>query len=108
GSAPPSPSRCRTAPAVAGIRQSQTSSHPRSAEFECARRSLAPPSAGRAVIVCDATIISAVMLDDRLARQIAFLVEADKLKTIVRRTPLVDASRLENSAEHSWHLVLAD
>jgi putative hydrolase of HD superfamily len=46
------------------------------------------------------------MPDDRLARQVAFLVEADKLKTILRRTPLVDASRLENSAEHSWHLVL--
>lgn len=47
------------------------------------------------------------MPDERLAQQIAFLVEADKLKTISRRTPLVDASRSENSAEHSWHLVLA-
>jgi putative hydrolase of HD superfamily len=44
---------------------------------------------------------------DRLARQIAFLVEADKLKKVLRRTSLVDSSRLENSAEHSWHLVLA-
>ena len=43
----------------------------------------------------------------RLERQIAFLTEADKLKTIVRRTPLTDNSRLENSAEHSWHLGLA-
>jgi putative hydrolase of HD superfamily len=43
---------------------------------------------------------------DRLTRQLAFLVEADKLKSILRRTPLVDASRLENSAEHSWHLAL--
>jgi putative hydrolase of HD superfamily len=46
------------------------------------------------------------MPDARLERQVAFLVEADKLKSILRRTPLVDASRLENSAEHSWHLVL--
>ena len=45
-------------------------------------------------------------MNERLARQIAFLVEADKLKSIVRRTPLIDLSRLENSAEHSWHLVL--
>lgn len=44
---------------------------------------------------------------DRLARQIAFLVEADRLKSITRRTSLIDASRLENSAEHSWHLALA-
>jgi putative hydrolase of HD superfamily len=43
----------------------------------------------------------------RHADQIAFLVEADKLKTILRRTPLADGSRLENSAEHSWHLALA-
>src|SRR5262245_30118845 len=43
---------------------------------------------------------------DRLARQVAFLVESDKLKTIIRRTPLVDQTRLENSAEHSWHLIL--
>ena len=43
---------------------------------------------------------------DRLGRQLAFLVEADKLKQIIRRTPLVDASRQENSAEHSWHMIL--
>jgi putative hydrolases of HD superfamily len=47
------------------------------------------------------------MPDDRLGRQIAFLIEADKLKTIIRRTSLVDSSRRENSAEHSWHLALA-
>jgi putative hydrolase of HD superfamily len=51
--------------------------------------------------------MSATMPDDRLARQVAFLIEADKLKTIIRRTPLVDSSRRENSAEHSWHLILA-
>jgi len=45
-------------------------------------------------------------MNERLAQQIAFLVEADKLKSVTRRTPLVDLSRLENSAEHSWHLVL--
>ena len=47
------------------------------------------------------------MADDRLARQIAFLVEADKLKAVLRRTALIDGSRQENSAEHSWHLALA-
>jgi putative hydrolases of HD superfamily len=45
-------------------------------------------------------------MHERLLQQIAFLVEADKLKGIVRRTPLIDRSRLENSAEHSWHLAL--
>ena len=45
-------------------------------------------------------------MSDRLERQIAFLIEADRLKSVLRRTPLVDSSRRENSAEHSWHLVL--
>lgn len=43
----------------------------------------------------------------RLTRQLDFLVEADRLKGVLRRTPLCDGSRLENSAEHSWHLALA-
>ncbi|HMJ76358.1 MAG TPA: HD domain-containing protein [Iamia sp.] len=45
-------------------------------------------------------------LDPRTAAQLAFLVEADKLKSIVRANPLVDGSRRENSAEHSWHIAL--
>jgi putative hydrolases of HD superfamily len=45
-------------------------------------------------------------MSDRLTRQIRFLIEADRLKSVLRRTPLVDSSRRENSAEHSWHLVL--
>jgi len=43
---------------------------------------------------------------DRLQRQLAFLLEADKLKHVKRRTWLLDQSRLENDAEHSWHLAL--
>ena len=42
----------------------------------------------------------------RLAQQIAFLVEADKLKQVLRRSPISGKQRLENSAEHSWHLTL--
>ena len=42
----------------------------------------------------------------RLDRQIRFLNEADKLKTVIRATQLCDNSRYENSAEHSWHLTL--
>lgn len=41
-----------------------------------------------------------------LARRIRFALEADRLKAVLRRTRLVDGSRLENSAEHSWHLAL--
>jgi putative hydrolases of HD superfamily len=41
-----------------------------------------------------------------LARRLRFALEADRLKTVLRRTRLVDGSRLENSAEHSWHAAL--
>jgi putative hydrolase of HD superfamily len=42
----------------------------------------------------------------RLKRQIEFILEADKLKKVERRTTLLDVSRQENSAEHSWHIAL--
>ena len=42
----------------------------------------------------------------RLAQQLAFIVEIDRLKGIIRRAPLIDGSRRQNSAEHSWHLAL--
>ena len=42
----------------------------------------------------------------RLSQQIEFLVEIDSLKKIVRQNLLVDGSRQENSAEHSWHLAV--
>lgn len=45
-------------------------------------------------------------MSDRLGQQFAFLMEADKLKSVLRATTLADASRRENSAEHSWHLAL--
>jgi putative hydrolase of HD superfamily len=42
----------------------------------------------------------------RLAAQIRFILEIDKLKSVLRRTSLLDSSRRENSAEHSWHLAV--
>jgi len=44
--------------------------------------------------------------NERLSGQMAFLVEIDKLKTVLRQTFLIDGSRRENSAEHSWHVSL--
>ncbi|QKS60369.1 HD domain-containing protein [Paenibacillus barcinonensis] len=35
-----------------------------------------------------------------------FLIEIDKLKTIERRTRIIHGERLENDAEHSWHLAM--
>jgi putative hydrolase of HD superfamily len=42
----------------------------------------------------------------RLDAQFAFLMEADRLKQVIRATTLADGSRRENSGEHSWHLAL--
>lgn len=41
-----------------------------------------------------------------LEKQLLFLREIDKLKTVIRQSPLLDKSRKENSAEHSWHLAM--
>lgn len=42
----------------------------------------------------------------RLAAQIRFVVEVDRLKTVLRASPLIADDRRENDAEHSWHLAL--
>ncbi|MBP2626701.1 MAG: phosphohydrolase [Firmicutes bacterium] len=42
----------------------------------------------------------------RLKSQIDFIIEADKLKQIYRQNILLDKSRQETDAEHSWHLAL--
>lgn len=46
------------------------------------------------------------MIDNRLISQLQFIVEIDRLKTVLRQTLLMDSSRQENSAEHSWHLAV--
>ena len=44
--------------------------------------------------------------DLNLQKQLSFIVEVDKIKNIMRRTLLIDGSRRENDAEHSWHLAI--
>ena len=46
------------------------------------------------------------MQQSDLDAQLAFLIEADKLKSVDRANTLNDLSRQENSAEHSWRLTL--
>ena len=41
-----------------------------------------------------------------LEAQIAFLVEVDRLKSVLRRNYVIHGDRRENSAEHSWHVAL--
>ncbi|MGD8368237.1 MAG: HD domain-containing protein [Desulfobacterales bacterium] len=44
--------------------------------------------------------------DERLDRQLAFVLEIDRLKQVRRQTLLTDRSRQENAAEHSWHMAV--
>lgn len=43
---------------------------------------------------------------ERFGKQLEFLVEIDKMKGVLRRTILIDKSRSETDAEHSWHFAL--
>lgn len=45
-------------------------------------------------------------MDERLKKQLDFLLEIDKSKEVIRQTYLSDGSRKENDAEHSWHLAI--
>ncbi len=46
------------------------------------------------------------MPNERLKKQIEFIIEVDKLKKILRRSYITGSSRNENDAEHSWHISL--
>jgi len=45
-------------------------------------------------------------MNEKLHKQIKFIEEIDKVKSIFRQTRLFDNSRFENDAEHSWHLAV--
>jgi putative hydrolase of HD superfamily len=46
------------------------------------------------------------MSNERFDKQLAFILEADKEKNILRQTHLSDYSRRENDAEHAWHMAV--
>lgn len=46
------------------------------------------------------------MENERFAQQLAFILEADKEKNILRQTHLSGHGRRENDAEHAWHMAL--
>jgi putative hydrolase of HD superfamily len=46
------------------------------------------------------------MADKRLQEQVDFLLEIDALKRVLRQNHVLDGSRRENTAEHSWHLAM--
>jgi putative hydrolase of HD superfamily len=46
-------------------------------------------------------------MDENLKQQLAFIVEIDKMKSVYRLSLLMDKSRRETDAEHSWHFAMA-
>ncbi len=47
------------------------------------------------------------LIPERLRQQLEFILEIDRLKSVLRQSYLIDNDRHENSAEHSWHLAVA-
>lgn len=47
-------------------------------------------------------------MSNPLLQRITFIKEADRLKTIIRRTRLMDDSRFENTAEHCWYVAVME
>lgn len=45
-------------------------------------------------------------IGERLQLQLDFILEIDKLKDIYRQNLILDGSRRENDAEHSWHIAV--
>lgn len=45
-------------------------------------------------------------MDNRLQKQITFMLELDKMKNLYRQTYVLHENRKENDAEHSWHLAI--
>lgn len=46
------------------------------------------------------------MINERLKKQIEFMIEIDKMKNLYRQTYVLGEDRRENDAEHSWHLAI--
>lgn len=44
--------------------------------------------------------------NERMNKQLLFTANIDKMTAVLRRTMLIDKSRRENDAEHSWHIAV--
>lgn len=52
------------------------------------------------------TTLEGLFGPSRLSQQLGFILEVEKLKTILRRTLILDRSRVETDAEHTWQLAV--
>jgi putative hydrolase of HD superfamily len=45
-------------------------------------------------------------VNDRIRKDIEFIVELDKMKSILRQTSLIGEDKREDDAQHSWHIAV--
>ncbi len=45
-------------------------------------------------------------MDEKLVKDINFIVEIDKMKSIYRRTEVINEKKREDDAQHSWHIAI--
>ena len=45
-------------------------------------------------------------MDEKLIKDINFIVEIDKMKSIYRRTQVINEKKREDDAQHSWHIAI--
>lgn len=45
-------------------------------------------------------------MNERLKKQVEFILEIDKEKNILRQTHITGGARQENDAEHAWHMAI--
>lgn len=55
---------------------------------------------------CEREYLKRIMDKERFEKQLAFILEADKEKNILRQTHLSGHGRRENDAEHAWHMAM--
>lgn len=46
------------------------------------------------------------MISTRLLKDMEFIIELDKMKSILRQTSLINEDRREDDAQHSWHITV--
>lgn len=44
------------------------------------------------------------MINERLKKDMEFIVELDKMKSIIRQTSIIGQDKREDDAQHSWHI----
>ena len=45
-----------------------------------------------------------MLINNRLLKDMEFIIELDKMKSILRQTSLINEDRREDDAQHSWHI----